>query len=159
LLDKHASAKCDACHKDPALRDKLPLACNACHQRDDEQKGHRGRFGEKCETCHDARAFKPATFDHSRDTSWPLSGKHRQTKCETCHKGTLYSTKTETACISCHEKDDVHFGSFDLKCERCHVADDWRKIIKDGKPVTEGATDGPLSPGAKSILRRAVSGL
>ena len=159
LLDKHASAKCDACHKDPALRDKLPLACNACHQRDDEQRGHRGKFGEKCEACHDARSFKPATFEHTRDTSWPLSGKHRQTKCETCHKGTLHTTKTETSCISCHEKDDVHFGSFDLKCERCHVADDWRKIIKDGKSSADSRSDGRLAPGPKAMLRRVVSGL
>jgi len=34
-------------------------------------------------------------------------------------------------CASCHlKKDDVHLGSYGSKCERCHVADNWRKIIK-----------------------------
>jgi hypothetical protein len=33
-------------------------------------------------------------------------------------------------CASCHaKKDDVHFGSYGTQCERCHVPDNWRKII------------------------------
>lgn len=140
LREKHKAAQCQACHKDPTMREKLPLKCFACHEADDQKKGHRGALGDKCDKCHNEKAFKPSTFNHDKDTEFPLAGKHRKIKCEACHKEPLYRAKTETRCITCHEKDDIHFGSYDLRCERCHVPDDWRKIIKkEGEPAPGAA--------------------
>ena len=152
LRDKHAKAKCDTCHKDPGMREKLPLQCAACHERDDREKGHKGSYGDKCETCHNEKSFKPATFDHGRDTKFVLAGKHLPLKCAACHRRALYVNKTESRCHACHEKDDVHFGSFDLLCDKCHVADDWRKVNKQeaalppGKPAPAPASDQGRAP-------------
>ena len=133
LRDKHVKAKCAACHKDVGMREKLPLKCAACHERDDREKGHKGSYGEKCETCHNANSFKPSIFDHGRDARFALTGKHLKTKCVDCHHGPLYVTKTKNDCYACHKKDDMHFATYGLDCERCHVSDDWRKIVrKDG---------------------------
>ena len=37
-------------------------------------------------TCHDMKAFKPASkFDHNK-TEYKLTGKHIQVDCKECHK-------------------------------------------------------------------------
>ena len=140
LREKHKIARCDSCHKDAGMREKLPQKCAACHERDDREKGHKGNYGDKCESCHNEKSFKPSIFDHGRDTSFALAGKHVKQKCATCHRAPLYRTKTETRCYACHEKEDVHFGSFDLQCDKCHVADDWRKVKKPENIAPAGGT-------------------
>lgn len=130
LLGKHRQAKCDSCHKGSSIQDKLGTRCFACHERDDMQKGHQGRYGQKCETCHVEKDFKITTFDHERDTAYPLLGKHRQVKCDNCHREPIDSPKFDKRCYGCHKSDDVHFGSFDLRCDQCHVTEDWRKVLK-----------------------------
>lgn len=138
LKEKHAQAKCQACHKtDPnkpatdKTRAPTPTACVACHEKDDKEKGHKGRFGDKCESCHTERGFKYGSFDHDGKTNFKLIGKHAKTRCDVCHKAPLTSSnKTDARCIACHEKDDVHFASYGLDCERCHVATDWRKVTQ-----------------------------
>lgn len=128
LRDKHRAAKCNACHKDEGMREKLATRCIACHAQDDREKGHKGDYGEKCETCHDARAFKPSIFDHGRDTKFALAGKHQRTRCSSCHREPLYRNKTAAECHACHKADDVHFSTYGLACADCHVPDDWRRI-------------------------------
>lgn len=143
LRDKHKDARCDSCHKDKGMREKLSMKCYACHEREDREKGHKGDYGEKCETCHDEKAFKPSIFDHSRDIKFALAGKHLKIKCAACHRAPLYVTKTESSCYACHKKEDVHFASYDLQCDKCHVADDWRKIRKDA-PLPDRPPPGAL---------------
>jgi len=140
LLDRHKEARCDACHKGGIASaasgrtlEKLPLECFGCHERDDREKGHRGGYGVKCESCHDARSWKESLFRHERDARWELRGKHAQTRCAGCHTGTapnhLYAQKLATACISCHLKDDRergHKGTSDRKCETCHGESSWK---------------------------------
>lgn len=130
LRDKHKQVKCDSCHKGPDIHEKLGTKCFTCHERDDLSKGHKGRYGDKCETCHVEKNFKTIVFDHDRDTLYPLSGKHRRPQCESCHKEPLGSAKLDKACLACHKHDDVHLGSFDPRCDQCHVTDDWRKVLK-----------------------------
>ena len=146
LRDKHKAAKCEACHKDKNLREKLPLKCAACHEREDRDKGHKGNFGDKCETCHNAKDFKPALFDHQRDTKFSLGAKHLKVKCEDCHRGPLYRTKTEISCHACHKKDDIHFGTYGVDCDRCHVGDDWRKVVdkEGGRNAPPPVAPGPM---------------
>ena len=66
------------------------MACVSCHRKDDK---HKGRFGDKCQTCHNAKAWDDVLFDHDRDTKYALRGKHRQAKCDSCHTGNLYRDK------------------------------------------------------------------
>lgn len=143
LKEKHAKTKCQSCHKDEGMRSNsdrgrspTPSKCVACHEKDDKEKGHKGNFGEKCESCHTERGFKYGHFDHDQETQFKLRDKHLKAKCNACHRTTLYGSKTDKRCVACHEKDDVHFASYGIDCERCHVSEDWRKVIKpdgDGK--------------------------
>lgn len=132
LLGKHEEVKCDKCHIDKKYKD-TPKLCNSCHKKDDD-KAHKGKFGQKCETCHNEKDWKESIFDHGKSTKFPLLGKHRAPlKCTSCHKGDLYKDKLEMTCISCHKKDDdkTHKGNFGVKCESCHVADSWKEIKFD----------------------------
>jgi hypothetical protein len=141
LREAHRKAKCDGCHKDThVLRDKQdarifsdkpPSACFGCHERDDREKGHKGRYGEKCQTCHVEKAFKAVIFEHARDTRFALRGKHQQVKCDSCHKGVLYRDKLQDRCFACHEPDDKHKGQLGNDCARCHSETGWRETSFD----------------------------
>lgn len=126
LFGGHLRTKCESCHKGQLYKDKTPTDCYACHKKDDT---HKGRFGEKCVTCHTEQEWKALLFNHDRDTKYLLKGYHRKTKCESCHKGTLYKDKTATDCYSCHKKDDIHRSNFGEKCEKCHGEDTWKTIL------------------------------
>lgn len=123
LKDKHAEAKCDKCHVDGRYKD-TPRTCIGCHRKDDE---HKGAYGEKCETCHGAKGWKPSTFNHDTDTHYALKDKHRSVKCASCHTGPLYTHKLGTACIDCHRKDDKHRNTLGERCESCHVERGWKE--------------------------------
>ncbi|MBE0626059.1 MAG: cytochrome C [Burkholderiales bacterium] len=145
LTGKHAKVKCDKCHKSGVTvvagkpRVKLPTACYACHKKDDDdplKKAHKGRFGEKCNSCHTTKEWKHIIFDHDKDTDYRLAGKHRKAKCESCHnipgevvaKG-VPRVKLVTACNACHKKDDFekgHKGTLGVRCESCHSENSWR---------------------------------
>jgi hypothetical protein len=139
LRGRHAQAPCAACHKGNLYREKLGTACIACHRGDDQAKGHRGRFGDRCESCHVERSWKATTFDHARDARYPLRGGHAKARCDGCHTGTLYKDKLSSACLSCHRKDDAHAGQLGTKCESCHSEVDWRRA-----KIDHGLTRFPL---------------
>ncbi len=128
LRGKHKPAKCENCHKN-GLQEKLKTGCNDCHQKDDP---HKSVFGVNCEKCHnDADWKKTINFDHTKDTKYPLKGKHTKAKCEACHKLPPAPPKLSptATCFSCHERDDVHKGSEGKKCEDCHTETTWK--VKD----------------------------
>lgn len=131
LRGRHAQARCTDCHRDPRGADKPPGTCYGCHRADDQAKGHRGRFGEKCDGCHAEQAWKPARFDHGRDTRYPLRGKHAAVKCDTCHRGVLYRDKLETRCAACHAAADPHRGQLGAQCESCHTEREWKQTRFD----------------------------
>ena len=123
LLGKHDDVECSGCHKSKNFRE-APRDCLSCHKKDDT---HKGTFGPKCESCHNANGWKVITFDHTRDTKYPLRGKHIPVKCTACHTGSdLYHDKLKEECIACHKKDDKHKGTLGEKCESCHTEKDWK---------------------------------
>ncbi|MBS1159246.1 MAG: cytochrome [Proteobacteria bacterium] len=133
LRDKHKDAKCDTCHtggvSGPKAKLKLEMTCIACHKKNDDEKGHKGRYGNKCETCHTAKEWKKSTFNHDKDTKYPLLGKHQETKCDACHLpalGPIYGSKIEKTCIACHKKDDKHKGQLGTDCASCHNEKRWQ---------------------------------
>lgn len=128
LLGKHLTAKCSSCHKGDMAKEKLPMDCLSCHKKDDK---HKGSFGAKCESCHVEREWKEILFDHTKQTKYPLLGKHKEVKCSSCHKGDVYKDKIQSTCISCHEKDDKHKGQEGKKCESCHNEQSWTKAQFD----------------------------
>lgn len=126
LKGKHRLAKCTACHTGILYKEHFQTACIACHKKDDDRDGHKGRFGDKCESCHVEKDWGISIFDHDRQTKYPLRGKHAQTKCSACHTGFLYREKTKTDCFSCHRKDDKHKGQLGKQCASCHNERDWK---------------------------------
>lgn len=127
LTGKHLDVKCAECHKNTNYRE-TPRNCFACHQKMDEQKGHRGQFGEKCESCHGTKLWKNTTFNHDVDTKFALRGKHGSAKCVSCHTGKLYANpKLGKDCYTCHQKDDKHKESLGKECSSCHTEKNWKE--------------------------------
>lgn len=139
LLGKHVDVKCADCHRNNVYKD-TPTTCFACHKKDDEQKGHKGMYGEKCESCHGTKSWKTVQFRHDVDTKYTLLGKHRGAKCSNCHTTNPYKTKTSQACFACHGKDDKHKDSLGRSCENCHSEKSWTETLK----FDHAKTDFPL---------------
>ena len=130
LRGKHIKVKCMDCHKGDLYKDKLKMDCLSCHRKDDD-KSHKGKFGGKCEDCHNESDWKRSTFNHDKQTKYRLLGKHMKVKCEDCHKGDLYKDKLKKDCYACHKKDDKHAGQEGQKCETCHREESWKKTDFD----------------------------
>jgi hypothetical protein len=96
LKGAHERTPCYRCHGSNASAGKgarreaatyrgVPRACDGCHA-----DTHAGQFRlsepvRGCEACHDAAAFKIATFAHEQLTGYALTGKHATIACEKCH--------------------------------------------------------------------------
>jgi hypothetical protein len=128
LAGRHAEAACRDCHRDATFRG-APTACIGCHRADD--KVHRGRLGERCESCHGVRDWKATTFQHDRDTRYALKGRHRTARCESCHTSPGGREKLPTDCASCHRADDKHQGTLGADCGDCHVERAWKETRID----------------------------
>lgn len=129
LAGKHVDTPCKSCHAVETYRG-APLTCVACHKKDDKQ--HRGRLGERCETCHSAKTWSDvAAFQHDRDTKFALRGAHRAAKCETCHTAPPLQAKTPTNCYACHKADDKHNATLGSACGDCHTERGWKETRFD----------------------------
>ena len=98
---------------------KRATGCLGCH--DDV---HRGQFADgetrdTCGQCHSTTSFRDLSFDHDKDSRFPLTGKHAAAACAACHKPEKVGRGPETmvrykpldpACGSCHA--DYHQGQF-----------------------------------------------
>jgi hypothetical protein len=123
LREAHSKIKCDACHTGKLYVDKTPKDCNGCHAKKDV---HRGSLGTACESCHLESNWKKTTFDHDRNTKYPLRGRHASIACKTCHLDGTFRQKLATQCLACHKKDDRHAGQEGPECERCHSETSWK---------------------------------
>lgn len=127
LTGKHADARCSACHRNNVYKD-TPATCIGCHKKDDEGKGgHKGQNGEKCDSCHGTRGWKPSTFNHDTDTRYSLRGRHRAVTCNDCHTGPIYKQKLSQECYACHKKDDKHQETLGRDCASCHTERSWKE--------------------------------
>lgn len=117
LSGLHTVVACQACHVSAAYKD-AELGCASCHNSDDV---HLGRFTPACASCHTANGWNRVSFDHGKQTSFALTGKHAKAACYACHvqKNVSDASLTET-CFSCHAKEDVHRGKFGKNCGQCH---------------------------------------
>lgn len=127
LSGRHAEAKCADCHRKNVDYKETPRTCVGCHRQDDDRKGHKGQFGEKCESCHGNKAWKPSTFNHDSDTRYALRGKHRTATCLSCHKTPLYRSRLSEDCYACHKADDKHKESLGRDCGSCHTERGWKE--------------------------------
>ena len=129
LTGAHERAPCQSCHINERYI-KTPKRCVSCHKTDDV---HDSRNGNKCNKCHSTKKWGKISFDHTKDTSFPLRAKHLKTPCKSCHvktsfkKKTLKKKKPARKCIACHNYDDKHNGVFGKKCSTCHIDKAWTK--------------------------------
>ncbi len=122
----HKKVTCAGCHAGEKYKD-VPGACVTCHQLQDS---HAGRYGTKCEKCHNSEKWKTVKFDHTKDTKFPLKGAHIKVKCDACHIGQdIYRDKLSGDCNACHKKNDPHKGQLGNRCEKCHNETNWRQKV------------------------------
>ncbi len=120
LAGAHLRAPCAACHAGRPWR-AAPTACVACHRKDDI---HKGSLGDGCQRCHSELGWKTTSgFDHAT-TRFPLTGAHVRAACEACHSGGHFQG-APTACVACHQRQDIHHGHLGPSCSDCHSTAAW----------------------------------
>jgi hypothetical protein len=123
-------ANCQKCHE-PG-NGVTAARCLTCHKpiadRIAAKKGVHREAAGSCAGCHaehagldaELRPFDPKTFNHAKETGFPLDGRHAPLarECARCHK-TRSFLETRAACASCH--NDVHKGTLGAACSTCHA--------------------------------------
>ena len=138
LVGHHTEASCTGCHEDKSFR-FTPTNCYGCHAKDD---AHNGRSGRECENCHNPTDWTDTSFNHARDTEFPLDGHHATLSCDDCHSSDPFSDGLQINCYSCHAESDNHKGHFGEACETCHVTEDWKQIAFDHDTDTNHPLNG-----------------
>ena len=127
LLGEHAQTDCLDCHADQTFQ-AAPVACVDCHLDDDV---HEGKSGPECGNCHNPIAWSDTSFDHTRDTQFPIDGAHADLSCGGCHSDEPFSDDLDAACVACHLEDDSHDTHFGGDCENCHTTSEWPDVTFD----------------------------
>ncbi len=92
--------------------------------------------------CHTTVNWSGATFNHTTQTTFPLTGAHIAVPCATCHVNNVFAGLS-TACISCHLKDwqgttnpNHAAAAFPQTCDTCHTTTNWlgRRSITPPRP-------------------------
>jgi hypothetical protein len=134
LVGRHVTATCKSCHQTARFKDAA-RDCYSCHKKEDK---HKLKLGEQCESCHNARSWKLWDFNHDKRTKYVLDGPHRKVSCESCHREPAPKGKNAaslgSACVSCHQSEDVHDGQLGTRCEQCHVTESWKKFQRNPRP-------------------------
>jgi len=139
LKGAHKDTNCSSCHINQKYKD-TPDKCIGCHKIQDI---HRGGYGEKCDTCHTPVRWDEMSFDHNKNTDFPLYGKHREASCNSCHtpdslkRNKSRKEKLPTDCYSCHRFDDSHKGKNGKECKDCHNSSSWQKHKFDHDKKTD----------------------
>ncbi len=126
LQDRHTEIECSSCHLANQFKEELAHECVSCHLADDI---HQGANKVDCGACHNSREWKSVKFDHQKDTDFPLNGAHFELECRMCHSGGTIDMELDTACINCHQVNDVHQQSLGENCVRCHGESGWTSDV------------------------------
>jgi hypothetical protein len=87
-------------------------ACADCHVGPHGTQFAGRKDGGRCDACHDANAFRPASrFDHARDAGFVLGTAHAALPCARCHL-----TRRDPSGASV-----VIYRGLDARCQACHV--------------------------------------
>jgi hypothetical protein len=138
LIGHHLDTACLDCHDDSTYLD-APTDCHSCHAEDD---AHDGRSGDKCENCHSPVDWEDTSFDHGRDTEFPLDESHVELTCDDCHSEDPFADEMDRACVACHLEGDEHDGHRGQECDRCHTAGKWDEPAFDHDRDTDYVLNG-----------------
>lgn len=129
LAGRHRTTGCHSCHTAQTRGKAPPTDCVACHRASDI---HQGRLGTQCGNCHGPERWTPKSFDHDKDTAFPLRGRHEDAACASCHDATpaAKSVNGKTrACVDCHRDADPHRGQQGARCDACHDESSWSERV------------------------------
>jgi hypothetical protein len=104
------------------------LALGALSVETAAQQSPHGKLpeGVDCGDCHTPKSWKPdpatVTFDHGRQTRFPLEGRHAVVACRSCHLDLTFADPVlrGAECGTCHA--DVHRGAYAQRCTDCHTS-------------------------------------
>lgn len=133
LNGRHAKVDCLGCHTSGNYKDKIPKDCIGCHKADDS---HAGRFGEKCDSCHDNDGWPGTKYDHLAKAKFALVDAHAKLECHACHTAVQAKQKLGSECASCHRAASPHGAKFDTACDTCHQQKAWRQGISFDHDLT-----------------------
>ena len=142
LTGAHRSAACTGCHAGSRYKG-TPSQCISCHAKKDV---HNGARGTACANCHNTGSWKGASFDHDRDTSFALLGRHASLGCAACHGASNAIRKPPRGCVGCHASDDIHKGRNGTACASCHNNSDWKQNSFDHNRMTRFPLTGAHKP-------------
>jgi hypothetical protein len=163
LHTKMGESSCLACHTDHKgtaakithdfnhASSAKSFDCIDCHLSEGKKAHKDNRYGTDCQSCHNVKDWKKATFSHDRFTKEPCVDCHRgddkeahkgkySTNCMSCHKTDAWenidldhSVFKRASCFECHESDlkegTVHEkGDYGTDCLACHTVKDWTDI-------------------------------
>lgn len=134
LLGRHNVIACNDCHKTGRMEDEIPNTCIGCHAADDS---HAGRFGEKCNDCHNNDGWANMDYDHLARNKFALEGAHAKLDCHACHTTAVAKAKPGKECIDCHRATDPHGEKLGIACDSCHGTNDWHSDIAFDHDLTE----------------------
>ena len=137
LQGRHKKIACQKCHsKIPFSKKPEESTCFYCHEKLDK-KYHEQSLGKKCEDCHTPVSFHKSTFDHQK-SKFPLKLAHKKVKCQNCHaqwdsarlRPKIFKSMVNITCFDCHARDDIHRGSFQKDCGKCHRESYWGDVTQ-----------------------------
>jgi len=118
LAGVHAKLECATCHgrnapdagKGRTLGFAAGRQCQSCHA-----DPHAGQFGPtltvSCTKCHqEERSWKALTFNHQKDTRFPLDEVHVKVSCAQCHKPMAVGPGTKA----------IRYKPLGIRCGDCH---------------------------------------
>ena len=128
LLGRHRSVPCGDCHLNGVIAG-TPSACEACHWERRRDDRYQLRLGAHCDDCHtpfDWKKLKPNSWEHGRESGFPLAGVHKTMDCVACHPGSSFKGQSQD-CYSCHRRDyeraPSHVSSgYSTDCLQCHFS-------------------------------------
>jgi hypothetical protein len=134
LTGKHTAVTCSQCHVNNVFAG-LGTACESCHLKSYQATSNPNHasagFPQTCALCHTTSGWTPASFNHTTQTKFPLTGKHTSTTCIQCHSSGVYAG-LNTACSSCHLNEyqkttnpNHAAAGFPQDCSLCHTTTAW----------------------------------
>ncbi len=118
LSGAHIGVTCQKCHTAGSFA-SAPTVCASCHTK---PASHTSAYGSACASCHTTKAWKPATFNHSK--VYKLTGAHLGATCLKCHPGGV-TKGAPTTCAGCHTKPASHGAAYGTACASCHTTKAW----------------------------------
>ncbi|MEZ4238489.1 MAG: cytochrome c3 family protein [Myxococcota bacterium] len=132
LTGPHDGVDCAQCHRGAngdAMRLVATATCATCHTPSHATFTSGPGAVLACDGCHQPTVptFAAATFDHRRQSTFPLERRHASQACAACHPPG--AAMPDARCSSCHA--DPHNGQLGTGCDDCHRPDRWRVVRFD----------------------------